>query len=104
MDKSILVLDKMPENCMECPLRFKDGDTDDWFRFRCIKSTDQIPKEGRLLNCELKSMPHELPTPYMMRQIMIAEGIQTEKPPYTEEYQKGYNDCISEILGEVEDE
>ena len=50
----------------------------------------------------LKPMPQELPTPYMMRQIQIAEGIQTEKPPYTEEYQKGYNDCISEILGEIE--
>lgn len=51
--KAILVLDEMPENCMKCPLRFKDGDTDDWFRFRCHMSTDQIPKEGRLWNCEL---------------------------------------------------
>lgn len=48
----------------------------------------------------LQPIPEELPTPYMMRQIMIADGIQTEKPPYTEEYQKGYNDCINEILGE----
>ena len=49
---------------------------------------------------QLKPMPELLPTPYLMRQIMIANGIQTEIPPYTEEYQKGYNDCISEILGE----
>ena len=54
--KAILILDKMPENCMECPLRFKDGDTDDWFRFRCHMSTDQIPKDGRLNNCELKPL------------------------------------------------
>ena len=51
-------------------------------------------------NAILQPMPQELPTPYMMRQIQIAEGIQTEKPPYTEDYQKGYNDCINEILGE----
>lgn len=57
--KAILVLDKMPENCMECPLRFKDGDTDDWFRFRCHMSTDQIPKEGRLNNCLLKPLPQK---------------------------------------------
>lgn len=50
-------------------------------------------------NVELKPRPQELPTPYMVRQIQIAEGIQTEKPPYTEEYQRGYNDCIDEILG-----
>ena len=62
--------------------------------------------DGKVLDgdmgIELKPMPQELPTPYMMRQIMIADGIQTEKPPYTEDYQKGYNDCINEILGETE--
>lgn len=52
--------------------------------------------------CPLKPIPEELPTPYMMRQIMISEGIQTEKPPYTEDYQKGFNDCLYEILGEEE--
>lgn len=51
----------------------------------------------------LKPMPQELPTPYMMRQIQIAEGIQTEIPPYTEDYQKGYNDCLGEILEETND-
>ena len=87
---AILVLDKMPENCMECPLRFKDGDTDDWFRFRCHISKDQIPKEGRLWNCELKPMP------------------QKESEKHREEiedwtgllYSQGWNNCIDTILGE----
>lgn len=67
------------------------GDDGEMIRYEFV-STD-----GALL----KPVPQELPTPYMM-QIMIADGIQTEKPPYTEEYQKGYNDCIKEILGEAE--
>lgn len=50
---------------------------------------------------DIKPMPQELPTPYMMRQIQIANGIQSEEPPYTKEYQKGYNDCVCEILGET---
>lgn len=48
----------------------------------------------------LQPMPEELPSPYMARQIQISVGVQSEKPPYTEDYQKGYNDCIYEILGE----
>lgn len=80
--KAILVLDKMPNECMECPLRYKDGDTDDWFRFRCHMSTDQIPKEGRLRNCLLKPLPQKI------------EG-------YIDyEYGDGWNDCIDKIIGE----
>lgn len=101
--KAILVVD-MPKECFECPFRYNDGysseDKSTWFIMRCHLSHDQVHENEILENCPLKSMPQELPTPYMMRQIMIAEGIQTEKPPYTEDYQKGYNDCISEILGE----
>lgn len=51
---------------------------------------------------DINTLPDILPSPYLMRQIQIANGIQTEEPPYTEEYQKGYNDCLNEILGEEE--
>ena len=92
---AILVLDKMPENCMECPLRFQDGDTDDWFRFRCFASTDQIPKEGRLCNCELKPMPikEEGFAYYQTR-----DGVWHK--PSEVGYAGGWNACIDEILGE----
>ena len=103
--KAILVVD-MPVSCTQCRFRDVDGcSVDD-----CAKSNDGSLVIDRYIydlkrhgSCPLKPMPQELPTPYMMRQIMIADGIQKEKPPYTEEYQKGYNDCIVEILGEEDD-
>ena len=85
--KAILILDKMPENCMECPLRFKDGDTDDWFRFRCHMSTDQIPKEGRLNNCLLKPLPEY--------KYLTAENDNL--------YDRGWDDCLTKILGGSDD-
>lgn len=87
MNKAILILDKMPENCMECPLRFKDGDTDDWFRFRCHISKDQIPKEDRLWNCPLKPMPEK-------KQKDNSNELNLG-------YELGYNACIDEILGVI---
>ena len=94
MSKAILVLDEMPENCMECPLRFKDGDTDDWFRFRCHMSTDQIPKEGKLNNCLLKPLPEKKHNNGGYR---VIDGIEWF---YDSEHDDGWNDCIDEILGE----
>ena len=93
--KAILILDKMPENCMECPLRFKDGDTDDWFRFRCHMSTDQIPKEGRLNNCELKPLPEKVETPKIIQEQI--DGWHKLAGEYI-----GWNACIDELLGETE--
>ena len=93
--KSILVIDT-PKSCSECPC---------FCLYYCLPTKKELgiamSQMGIPINfCPLKPMPQELPTPYMMRQIQIANGIQTEKPPYTEDYQKGYNDCINEILGE----
>lgn len=86
--KAILVID-MPNECMECPLRFKDGDTDDWFRFRCHISEDQINKGERLENCPLRPIPKKIEAPE------IYELWNTDN----NEYIKGWNDCIDEILG-----
>ena len=97
MSKAILVID-MPQSCGDCPL-FEYSD----ICMYCAANDIMANENYRLKDCPLKPMPQELPTPYMMRQIQIANGIQTEKPPYTEEYQKGYNDCLREILGETDD-
>ena len=91
--KAILVID-IPDD-----LKYEDLYFDGEIRYTSEFDRGYVflKETGR---CLLKPMPQELPTPYMMRQIQIANGIQTEKPPYTEEYQKGYNDCVDEILGE----
>lgn len=91
--KAILVID-MPENCMECPLRYKDGDTDDWFRFRCFKSEDQIPKEGRLWNCELKPIPQKK---ILDEELFMLGNFRLIQARFT-----GWNDCIDTITGETE--
>lgn len=96
MSKAILILDEMPNECMKCPLRFKDGDTDDWFRFRCHMSTDQIPKEGKLNNCLLKPLPQKKdPFEEHMKvernERYISESLINQI--------RGYNFCIDEILG-----
>lgn len=91
MSRAILILDKMPENCMNCRLRYKDGDTDEWFRFRCHISEDQIPKEGKLNNCPLKPMPRKLP--------IESGSIMNTFKESTKYKHIGYNKCIDEILG-----
>lgn len=106
--KAILVID-MPSNCYECDYcgyAIIDSNEGNEYKYRsCALSQrylGEIEENCKDSLCPLKPMPQELPSPYMMRQIQIAEGIQTEKPPYTEEYQKGYNDCINDILGGTE--
>ena len=51
--------------------------------------------------CLLKSMPNYIPTPYLFRQMQIADGLQNSDgsvPVYSEDYMNGWNDCIDEIL------
>ena len=53
----------------------------------------------------LKPMPNYLPTPYLFRQMQIADGLQNEDgsvPVYSEDYMNGWNECVDEILGERE--
>ena len=102
--KAILVID-IPKTCFGCPCysfnaRAKRFECDAKLYLKGKIGVVELDKKPSW--CPLKPMPQELPSPYMMRQIQIAEGIQTERPPYTEEYYKGYNDCINEILGGTE--
>lgn len=91
MSKALLVID-MPNECMECTLRYKDGDTDDWFRFRCHISDDQVQKGERLENCPLKPMPEKRITD-LLTTCDFGCGFDT-----------GYNACIDEILGGTDNE
>lgn len=52
----------------------------------------------------VKDMPQELPTPYLFRQMLIADGLQNEDgsvSTYTDDYRDGWNECIDEILGDT---
>ena len=106
----VIVFDK-PNACWECMLcgrgvkeRFciariyEQGNAND-----CdIKDVNKVESW-----CPLKPIPNYLPTPYLFRQMQIADGLQNEDgsvPVYTEDYQKGWNDCLDELLGETDDE
>lgn len=96
--KSILiidvpVLDDGRHLCNECPIWNKE-------RFFCEYDFNMETK-----GCSLKPIPDYLSTPYLFRQMQIADGLQNEDgsvPVYTEDYQKGWNDCLEEILGDYE--
>ena len=63
--------------------------------------------EIRSSSCPLKDMPIYLPTPYLFRQMQIAAGLQNADgsvPVYSEDYMKGWNECIDEIMGEIDNE
>lgn len=52
---------------------------------------------------KIMPMPNYIPTPYLFRQMQIADGLQNADgsvPVYSEDYMNGWNDCIDEILGE----
>lgn len=95
MNRAVLLID-MPNECMECPLRYKDGDTDDWFRFRCHISDDQVAKGERLENCPLKPMPNKKDVDEELAWDMFANMHDIQM------LDVGYNRCIDDILGETE--
>ena len=85
MSKAILVLDRMPNACHECPL-FNSGYTD-----MCCKAMNNktinypYPKDFRQNWCPLRSEPeHEL--------------IWSDNRIY--DFELGFNACLDEILGE----
>lgn len=93
--KAILVID-MPKECCECPC---------FYDYLCCQAKDGVNVLGdeRPSECPLKPMPNYIPTPYLFRQMQIADGLQNADgsvPTYSEDYMNGWNDCIDEILGE----
>lgn len=79
MDKAILVLD-MPKNCLNCKLQ-------DWANCRIVKGCHT--GENRPDWCPLKEVP---------------ERAYHENYCDAGRYDKGYNDCLDEILGGSKDE
>lgn len=87
MSKAILVIDK-PKDCRECPCFY------DWLHCQAKDGLnvvgDEIPKE-----CPLKPMPKRMLTLAKMSNGEILNNNEIQ-------YMKGRNDCIDEILGEIE--
>ena len=82
-DKAILVID-MPEGCYECPLAVETVHN---YNACCITG-GRIMSYGKFDSCPLKKLPEKYDmdnTPYNL--------------DYNEDYERGYNACIDEILG-----
>ena len=109
--KAILVID-MPKSCNECKFCKVEttfwGDVSDSY---CLitkkKNLKVLLMEIRSSSCPLKDMQIYLPKPYLFRQMQIADGLQNTDgsvPVYSEDYMNGWNECIGEILGEINNE
>lgn len=91
--KAILIINKMPERCGDCPLlqQWYDDEYEEW-RDMCFWRYCKIEDTEMKLNvCPLKPMPEKMGN----RLVVNDEEI-------TSAYQSGFNDCIDEILGEEE--
>lgn len=89
MSKAILVLDRMPNSCHECPL-FNSGYTDMCCKGMNYKTINYpYPKDFRQEWCPLKAVPER-------------ESVDRScEYDYCDEcYTVGWNDCLNEILGE----
>ena len=88
--KAILVIDKMPESCKDCRLKYFDNGDDAYFggsTERCVIDGSEISISGRYDDCPLRPLPEK------------KKGT-TYK--YYPAYTLGWNDCLDEIKGEEE--
>ena len=80
---AILLIKEMPSKCSDCPCNLwkvcvpMDEDIDEYIN----------PNEGRLGSCPLKKLP---------------DSKQMENRWFSDDYSKGWNDCLYEIMGETE--
>ena len=95
MEKAILVLDKMPKSCIECPLMFRDGYDDCCCPFLsgtlfdyALAKVFYYDKERHPNNCPLRPLPQE------------KEELYYPCNEYEQAFNEGYNRSIDDILGE----
>ena len=94
MTKAILVLNEMPKGCSECPLFNSDF-------YTCQLVFDELYEEARKGirhdNCPLKEMPQK-------KDMYWKDYMQPidKSEEQTNIFNKGYNHCLKEILGEEE--
>ena len=81
MSKAILVIGK-PEYCGECPLCIYEG------IFVCNRTMKKVDKNKMYEDCPLRPLP----------KFKHPNGSDVFN-----DYVRGYNDCLREILGEIND-
>ena len=86
MSKSILIVDT-PKNCLDCQLM-----VDGWcYAVKADRTQDTISAKDRTCWCPLRQLPSKL-VPFGFLDAGNEDGL----------YEKGYNACLDEILGEKE--
>ena len=86
MNKAILVID-MPSCCYECFAFDDSGDHPMCLITEECRGYKFRAREEKMDKCPLKQAPEK----YDLESILYASWI--------EEYERGYNDCVDEILG-----
>lgn len=90
MNKAILVLNEMPDKCGNCPClqQWYDDEHEEWYEMCFYRYCKIENTESKLNICPLKPLPQK----------KLPNG-----SDIFNDYVRGYNDCIDEILG-VENE
>lgn len=90
--KAILVLDKMPDKCGNCPLlqQWYDDEHEEWYEMCFYRYCKIEDTESKLNICPLKPMPNKIDQGYPCS-------------AYDEGYGDGHDKCIDEILGNKND-
>ena len=92
MSKSILIIDT-PKNCEDCPLFRTDEDFNATIHY-CMpyqgKELFMVKEKGVSENCPLKPTPEK--RKYLDYDLYAGSG-----------FDRGYNACIDELLGEEDD-
>jgi len=92
--KAVLVIDKIPTKCEECPCSTIESETSGEVVFFCDAIPYQYIKEEHMTDrkpswCPLKPIPEE-------KEYYHEEDIMSELLVHS--YRKGWNDCLKEIL------
>lgn len=83
--KAVLVVDEMPENCAECPIRFSD-EPNEWCWY-LRQGLDDIKAKPSW--CPLRPLPETKDVGYPNEDYDVGFG-------------DGWNACLMEITGETE--
>lgn len=94
MSKGIIVLDKIPESCEECPVEthFEKQNGDEYGHscpFAYMGLTRRFREEGRAEWCPIQPMPEKKP---------LTGDVSNPEKVGNELIRAGWNACIDEIL------
>lgn len=98
--KAILVLDKMPDCCGNCPLlqQWYDDEHEEWYEMCFYRYCKIEDTESKLNICPLKPLPQK--DKYDVKKYATVDYENEETLGHY--LNIGWNACIDEILGETE--